>query len=159
MLRRAIAENIALPHLALLSHGGIVLARRRQRALAQTLGDRVRLKATSPGQPCGELSGGNQQKVLFARALAGSPRLLLLDEPTRGVDIGARADIYALVRAAADRGMAVLIASSDLPELLGLCDRIGVMRDGTLAEMLDAPSLTEAALLARFQTMPAQGAA
>jgi ABC-type sugar transport system ATPase subunit len=110
----------------------------------------VRLKAASVTQPCEELSGGNQQKVLFARALAGNPRVLLLDEPTRGVDIGARSELYRLIRQASDQGMAVVMASSDLPELLGLSDRIAILRDGRLGEIVTAEGLTEAALLARF---------
>ncbi|EAR50172.1 putative ABC transporter ATP-binding protein [Oceanicola granulosus HTCC2516] len=150
MLRRPIAENVALPYLARLARLGLFLDHRRQRRLADELGGRVRLKAASVAQACEELSGGNQQKVLFARALAGGPRVLLLDEPTRGVDIGARAELYRLIRGLADTGLAVLMASSDLPELLGLSDRIAVLRDGRLAETVPAEGLTEAALLARF---------
>ena len=76
------------------------------------------------------LSGGNQQKVVFAKELLSEPRLLLLDEPTRGVDVGAKAEIYRQLRSLADKGLGVLVASSELPELLGLCDRILVMRAG-----------------------------
>ena len=85
-------------------------------------------KPRSPRQLCYELSGGNQQKVVFAKALSGRPVVLLLDEPTRGVDVGAKFDIYSLIRELSAEGMAVLIASSDFPELLGMCDRIIVMR-------------------------------
>ena len=150
MMGRAIAENVALPHLAALARARVFLDHRRQRRLARELGQAVALKAASIDQSCRELSGGNQQKVLFARALAGTPRVLLLDEPTRGVDIGARFEIYRLIRRLSDEGIAILMASSDLPEILGLCDRIAVMRDGRLAETLDAEGLSEAALLARF---------
>lgn len=150
VLRRAITENVALPHLDRLARAGLFLNDRRQRALAQELGQKVRLKASSVTQTCDELSGGNQQKVLFARAVAGRPRVLLLDEPTRGVDIGARFDLYRLIRALAADGVAVILASSDLPEVLGLSDRIGILRDGHLAEILPADGLTEASLLARF---------
>ncbi len=81
------------------------------------------------------LSGGNQQKVVFAKELLTEPRLLLLDEPTRGVDVGAKAEIYRQLRGLADKGLGVLVASSELPELLGLCDRIVVMHAGrTVAE-------------------------
>ncbi|MCB1331668.1 MAG: sugar ABC transporter ATP-binding protein, partial [Maritimibacter sp.] len=92
----------------------------------------------------------NQQKVLFARALGGGPRVLLLDEPTRGVDISARYELYRLIRQMTAEGLAVVMASSDLPELIGLSDRIGVMRGGALAEIVPAEGLTEAGLLARF---------
>ena len=150
VLRRSITENVALPHLSSLSRGGLFLNARHQRRVAEDLRARVRLKATSVAQACEELSGGNQQKVLFARALAGRPKVLLLDEPTRGVDVGARFDLYRLIRGLSDEGVAILIASSDLPELLGLSDRIGIMRDGALSEIVPAAGLSEAALLARF---------
>jgi len=150
MMQRAVTENIALPHLSALARLGMFLDHRRQRDLARDLGARVHLRAASVEQPCAALSGGNQQKVLFARALAGAPRVLLLDEPTRGVDIGARFELYRLIRRLAGQGLAVMIASSDLPELLGLSDRIGVMRDARLAETLHADGLTEGALLSRF---------
>jgi ribose transport system ATP-binding protein len=97
--------------------------------------------------PVGNLSGGNQQKVVFAKELLSGPRLLLLDEPTRGVDVGAKAEIYQQLRALAAKGLGVLVASSELPELTGLCDRIVVMRRGrTVAE--HAGHCDEAALLA-----------
>ncbi|HCQ66843.1 MAG TPA: sugar ABC transporter ATP-binding protein [Rhodobacteraceae bacterium] len=150
MLRRAIAENIVLPHLGALARGRFFLNHRGQRRVAQDLGEQVRLKAASVTQACEELSGGNQQKVLFARALGGNPRVLLLDEPTRGVDIGARFELYRLIRQMTAHGLAVIVASSDLPELLGLSNRIAVMRDGELAEIVYAEGLTEAGLLARF---------
>lgn len=148
VLTRPIFENITLPHLARFSRGGAFLARRREEATAQEAGQNVRLKARGTRQLCQELSGGNQQKVVFAKALAGDPSVLLLDEPTRGVDVGAKFDIYALIREGSAKGMTVLVASSDFPELIGMCDRIIVMRDGAMATTLDAKGLTEEALLA-----------
>ncbi len=146
MPRRALWETIALPHLATLSRRGF-LARRRTGALVQRLSADVRLKAVGPEQPVQELSGGNQQKVLFARALAGNPRVLLLDEPTRGVDVGAKFDIYTLIRDRAATGTAVILVSSDLPELIGLSDRIAVLNAGRITAMLSTLGLTERALL------------
>ncbi len=148
VLTRPIYENVSLPHLDAMSRGGVILDRRRERALARSRGEDVRLKAVGPRQLCYQLSGGNQQKVVFARALAGEPAVLLLDEPTRGVDVGAKFDIYSLVREWTARGMAVIIASSDFPELLGMCDRIMVMRERALAAVLDADGLTEESLIA-----------
>ena len=150
IMGRTIAENVALPYLTQFARAGVFLHDHRQRQLAQDLGERVRLKAASVSQACAELSGGNQQKVLFARALAGRPRVLLLVEPTRGVDIGARFDLYRLIESLRSEGVSIVLASSDLPELLGLSDRVGVMRDGVLTEILPASGLTEAGLLARF---------
>ncbi len=148
VLSRPIYENVSLPHLGAVSRRGVVLDRRRERALATDRGEDVRLKAVGPRQLCYQLSGGNQQKVVFAKALAGEPAVLLLDEPTRGVDVGAKFDIYSLVREWTARGMAVIIASSDFPELLGMCDRIMIMRARALTAVLDAEGLTEERLIA-----------
>jgi len=120
----------------------------RETRLADDLSKQVRLKATSNRQLTRQLSGGNQQKVVFARAMAGQPRLLLLDEPTRGVDVGARFDLYTLIRQASIDGTAILLASSDLGELLGLCDRILVLRRGRGATVVEAAGLTQYDLLA-----------
>ncbi len=149
VLSRPIYENITLAHLARQSLGGAVLMRKRERRFAGRLGDDVRLKSSGPGQLAFELSGGNQQKVVFAKALSGDPRLLLLDEPTRGVDVGAKFDIYAIIRAMTAKGMAVILVSSDLPELIGMCDRIAVMRDGAMTEIIAAGGLAEDDLLNR----------
>lgn len=150
MLGRSISENIALPHLSVLARLRYFLDHRRQRTLADRLGQEVLVKATSMAQSCEELSGGNQQKVLFARALAGEPRVLLLDEPTRGVDIGAKFELYRLISDLSQKGLAVIIASSDLPELLGLADQVAIMRDGEMAETMPTDGLTEADLLSHF---------
>lgn len=147
MARRALAETITLPHLGPLSRAGF-LRRGAILDLVARLSRDVRLKAAGPWQPVAELSGGNQQKVLFARALAAAPRVLLLDEPTRGVDVGAKFDIYTLIRDLAAKGTAVIVVSSDLPELIGLSDRIAVLNAGRITQTLPAEGLTEAALLA-----------
>jgi ABC-type sugar transport system ATPase subunit len=91
---------------------------------------RLRLKAPSQRAPVRTLSGGNQQKVVLGRWLASRPPVLLLDEPTRGIDVGAKREIYGLIDALARDGTAVVLVSSELPELLGLCDRIVVLREG-----------------------------
>jgi ribose transport system ATP-binding protein len=100
------------------------------------------VKAGSPRDPLRTLSGGNQQKVVMARWLQSTPKLLLLDEPTQGVDVGARADIYALVRAASEHGMAALVAVSDFEELARVCDRVLVIRDGALVAEMRAPNIS-----------------
>ncbi|MEO5959045.1 MAG: ATP-binding cassette domain-containing protein, partial [Opitutaceae bacterium] len=98
------------------------------------------VKCSGPEAPGGSLSGGNQQKISLARWLATKPKLLILDEPTQGVDVGAKGEIHKIIRRLAKEGLAVLLISSDLPEVLGMSDRIGVMRGGTLASILPAQS-------------------
>ena len=107
-----------------------VIARRRERAASVRMADRLRLKFGRLQDEVGTLSGGNQQKVVFGRMLLTEPKLLLLDEPTRGVDVGAKAEIYRLLGELAAQGLGVLLASSELPELVGVCDRVVVLRDG-----------------------------
>ena len=153
MLWRPLSETVALPHLRRLQCGGI-LQKRAERAMVARLSGDVRLKSRGTAQMVGQLSGGNQQKVLFARALAGQPKLLLLDEPTRGVDVGARFDLHDLIRDLARQGVAVLVASSDLPELIALCDRIAILHRGVMTGLLPTSGLTEAGLLAACYREP-----
>ncbi|MFN8531622.1 MAG: sugar ABC transporter ATP-binding protein [Anaerolineae bacterium] len=147
ILSRSVADNITLPQLRHLSVGGWLLAHRRERDTARTLGESVQLKTRGPRQTVRELSGGNQQKVVFGRALVRPPRVLLLDEPTRGVDVGAKVDLYHLIREISGRGTAILLVSSDLPELLGMTDRILIMRAGHAAEIVETAGLTQERLL------------
>jgi ABC-type sugar transport system ATPase subunit len=147
VLSRSITDNVTLPHLSRTSRFATFLDRRRERVLSETLGRQVRLKAAKLSQLCRQLSGGNQQKVVLARAIAGRPAILLLDEPTRGVDVGARFDIYTLMRELTAGGTAILMSSSDLPELIGMCDRIMVMREGRQQTIVEAAGLSQADLL------------
>lgn len=142
-----IRSNIVLPHLA---RYGIRARMGRERSDATSVGEKVRLGSSGPEQPVRQLSGGNQQKVAFARAVMGEPKLLLLDEPTRGVDVGAKYDIYLLVRDLAARGCAVILTSTDLPEVLGMCDRVLVLRDGRQTHLLDCAAMTPVDLLSMF---------
>lgn len=111
-----------------------------ERALAQNYVRDLSIKTSSVDVPAAILSGGNQQKVALARWLAAKPKILLLDEPTQGVDVGAKAEIHRLIRRLAAQGMAVLMISSDLPEILGMSDRIAVMRGGTIVAVLPGKS-------------------
>jgi ABC-type sugar transport system ATPase subunit len=147
-LGQDIIHNVVLPHLRKLSRLGVWLDRRAERERTLELGRRVRLKAASPRQRVWRLSGGNQQKVMFARAVAGAPRVLLLEEPTRGVDVGAKFDIQALLRELAGGGAAIVVASSQLDELIEVCSRILVLRAGRVAETVSTEGLSEARLLA-----------
>jgi ribose transport system ATP-binding protein/rhamnose transport system ATP-binding protein len=115
--------------------------------LAKNFVDELRIATPSVHQVVGNLSGGNQQKVLLAKWLAMEPRLLIVDEPTRGVDVGARSEIYRLLRALADKGVALLVVSSDLPEVLALADRIVVMAEGRTVGELPGDGATEEQVL------------
>jgi rhamnose transport system ATP-binding protein len=112
----------------------------RERALAGNYVRDLAIKTSSVDAPAATLSGGNQQKVALARWLAANPKILILDEPTQGVDVGAKAEIHKLIRRLAAQGMAVLMISSDLPEILGMSDRIAVMRGGTIVSVLPGKS-------------------
>jgi len=127
-----IAANISLPLLGKVSRLG-VLIRRAERDMAAKSIQRLAIRASHPWQVTRELSGGTQQKVVLARWLETGPVVLLLDEPTRGIDVGAKAEIYDLIRELSEAGMATLMVSSELPELIGLSDRILVMRDGRIS--------------------------
>jgi ribose transport system ATP-binding protein len=132
MLTQSIADNITLTKQQAFGRFGWINAR-RQRAVAQQWIDQLRVKCRDATQPIGHLSGGNQQKVAIARLLEHPARIFLLDEPTRGIDVGSKAQIYQLIGELAAAGKAVVVVSSYLPELLGLCDTIGVMCRGELS--------------------------
>lgn len=142
VLELPIAQNVSLASFGRLFRGGWLNAT-RERQLGRDYIDRLAVKTTGPDALAGSLSGGNQQKVALARWLATAPRLLILDEPTQGVDVGAKGEIHRLIREQADAGMAVLMISSDLPEVLAVSDRIGVMRGGRLAGILPGGSSAE----------------
>ena len=121
--------------------------RRRHRQLSTTAIDTLRIKTPTNDTPCSSLSGGNMQKVVLGKCLAGHPRLLLLNNPTRGVDVGAKAEIYRVIRRLADDGIAVLMVSEDLPELIGLSDQVLITRKGDISQVFpehDNPSEEEA---------------
>ena len=127
----SIGENVSMAVLPELTPGGI-LRPRVERALARRFMERLRIKATSAAQPVRSLSGGNQQKVVLAKWLAAEPRILILDEPTHGVDVGTKADVHQTISHLATEGLTILLISSELPEVLGMSDRVLVMREGRL---------------------------
>ncbi|MGC4790473.1 sugar ABC transporter ATP-binding protein [Micromonospora sp. DT178] len=141
VLEHPVGRSIVLAALRRLSTAGVVRNGRERDAVRQQVAA-LAIKTSSAAAPVGSLSGGNQQKVVFARHLLTRPRLLLLDEPTRGVDVGAKAEIYRLLRRLADDGMGILLASSELPELTGVCDRIVVLRRGRAVAELPADGCT-----------------
>ncbi|WP_313895840.1 ATP-binding cassette domain-containing protein [Streptomyces sp. DI166] len=137
----SVLENATLPVIDKATRFGLVL-RRAQLALVSGALERMKLRSAGYDQPVGALSGGNQQKVVLAKWLAVQPRLLILDEPTQGIDIGAKAEVHRIVNSLAEKGMAILLISSDLPELLGMSDRVLVMRHGSVAAEFDRDQAT-----------------
>ncbi|OXM67708.1 sugar ABC transporter ATP-binding protein [Amycolatopsis vastitatis] len=145
-LDHSVRANTVLSVVDRLATAGLLTRRRENETAAAMLGE-LKVKGAL-ADPAGALSGGNQQKVVLGRALLTEPALLLLDEPTRGVDVGAKAEIYQLLAAAAARGIGVLLASSEPAELVGLCDRVVVLHEGRGGQELDTHDAGEAELLA-----------
>ena len=144
-----IADNLGLGVLGDLSRGGVVQLGKERSFVARTI-DSYRIRIGHPGQSPSDLSGGNQQKVALSRVLAMSPKVVLIDEPTQGVDVRSRLDIYRFLRAIADSGSAVVVVSSDASELAGLCDRILVMSRGRLTSELAGATATEESIVGAF---------
>src|SRR6185295_10141049 len=143
----SVRENIVLAAMPRLTTAGIV-TRGKQDRIVRTFMERLRIKASSPEQRVSELSGGNQQKVLLARWLCLNPRLLLLDEPTRGIDVGAKAEVQKLIDELARDGLAVVLISSDLEELVEGADRVVVLRAGAVVGELAGDDVSEHAIMA-----------
>jgi rhamnose transport system ATP-binding protein len=147
ILNMAVAPNTSLAVLKkIAAHGWLNF--QRERALATRFVERLGIRTASIDTPVGDLSGGNQQKVAVARWLATEPAVLVLDEPTQGVDVGAKAEIHRLMSELAGQGLAILMISSDLPEVLGMSDRVAVMRGGRVVGTLDRAEATQENVLA-----------
>jgi rhamnose transport system ATP-binding protein len=145
-----IRENLTLASLFRLFRFGTI-SQLKEREAARKWVRELRIGARSVEQVVGTLSGGNQQRTVFAKWRATEPRLLLLDEPTRGIDVNAKSEIYKMIDEIAAQGLAVLMVSSELPELIGMSDRIYAMRGGTLvAELTERNAMTQAAILAHI---------
>ena len=142
----SLADNVTLSRLDGLGPAGLVQPARQHAAAARWV-ERLGIRCRGSRQAAGELSGGNQQKVALARLLHRDVDVFLLDEPTRGIDVGSKAEIYALIDRLALAGKAVLIVTSYLPELLGVCDRVAVMHKGRLGSLKPSAGLTEHAVL------------
>lgn len=145
-LGMAVRQNITLTRLRDLSRVGVI-DRRRQDGLARQYVEELRIRTPNLSQRLRTLSGGNQQKVVIARWLTLNPKVLLLDEPTRGIDVGAKVEIYALMSELAARGVGIVMISSELPEILGVCDRILVMRGGQVVGEFDRAEATQDAIM------------
>ncbi|MET7567767.1 sugar ABC transporter ATP-binding protein [Streptomyces sp. NPDC005492] len=146
---RSVRDNLALPSMRDLAPARrlTTVSRGAEDTLVDELIERLRIKVSSPAQETRRLSGGNQQKVALAKWLPTGPRVLLLAEPTRGIDIGTKREIYHLLRRLADEGLTVLVTSGDTMELVGLCDEVAVLYEGTVVDRLTGPDLTEERLV------------
>jgi len=142
----SVRENITLPALRRYASGGLVSVRRERETAGRMTGE-LRIKCSSVEQRVATLSGGNQQKVVLAKWLALEPKLLIFDEPTRGIDVGAKAEIYDLMRALAAKGVAVMMISSDMEEVLGESQRVIVMHEGSIAGQLKRAECSEEAIM------------
>ncbi|CQR60659.1 sugar ABC transporter ATP-binding protein [Streptomyces leeuwenhoekii] len=142
LMLESVTRNVSVSSLSRFSRGGWI-DRGAERGAARAATRELSLRPDDPSVPVRTLSGGNQQKAVLARWLLRGCRVLLLDEPTRGVDVGARAELYAVIRRLADEGLAVLLVSSEVPEVLGLADRVLVLREGRVVHEAPAPELDE----------------
>lgn len=147
VLQQTVGFNLSLSHLPQLAHRGIIDGD-REAAANDGFMRRLQIRAASPESITATLSGGNQQKVMLGRALMTRPKVVLLDEPTRGIDVGAKLEIYELINDLTDQGVAVLLVSSELPELMGMSDRILMLADGAAGGMFEGPGITQEKLLA-----------
>jgi ribose transport system ATP-binding protein len=142
-----LADNICLPNAGLVSSAGIVL-RGKKNGLVRRLINDLDIRPALPARTIIDFSGGNQQKAVIAKWLAKNPRVLVLDEPTRGVDVGAKSEIYSLMRRLTEKGVGIIFISSEMPELIGICDRILVMSEGRLTGEFKKGELDQHAIMA-----------
>jgi ribose transport system ATP-binding protein len=147
VLPLTVSENLTLSALREFCHLGVILPRKERSAVSRTVTS-LRIKTPGFATPVDRLSGGNQQKVVLGKCLLSNPGILLLDEPTRGIDVGAKAEIYTLMSQIANLGTAIIMASSELPELLAMCDRILVLHDGHLAAIFAQEEASQMSIMA-----------
>ncbi|WP_024896647.1 sugar ABC transporter ATP-binding protein [Brucella rhizosphaerae] len=143
----SIAQNISVLNLASLTTRFGLIDAKSEKQLAKDFSKHLNVRMSDVDMPVSALSGGNQQKVAIAKQLAVRPKVILMDEPTRGIDVGAKSEIHLLLRELASSGIGIIVISSELPELLGLCDRVLVIREGTVAGELNADEMTEEAII------------
>ncbi|MDU6928460.1 MAG: ATP-binding cassette domain-containing protein, partial [Dermabacter sp.] len=156
-LIQSIRTNISSANLKKLTKHAMINSNEEMR-VAERYRSSVRIKTQDTGEAVGNLSGGNQQKVALAKWLYTDPEILILDEPTRGIDVGAKYEIYELINALADEGKAVLVISSEMPELIGICDRIYALNEGSITGQLGRNEFSQEALM-RLMTNQKAGAA
>jgi ribose transport system ATP-binding protein len=158
MLPMSIADNLAIASLDAISTGPFVDAARERAAIQRAIA-RLQIKLGAPTDAVSTLSGGNQQKVVLAKWLMTDPKLILLNDPTRGIDVGTKQELYRLMRELADQGAAILFYSTDYDELIGCCDRVAIMYDGRIVRELEGVDLTETNIVASSLNIDADAAA
>jgi ribose transport system ATP-binding protein len=146
VLNMSVRENLTLPKSEQLANAGVIQAK-KEKGLVQSLIARLKIKTASPELEVKALSGGNQQKVVFGKWLAMEPRILILDEPTRGVDVGAKKEIYEIMNELTAQGVAIIMVSSELPEVLGMSDRIMVVHEGKVTAILDNKNVDQETIM------------
>jgi ribose transport system ATP-binding protein len=154
----SVTENLTMSSLAKFCNMGVVRHRRERAAVGEMVRS-LRIKIPGLTAPIESLSGGNQQKVVVGKCLLTKPGILLLDEPTRGIDVGAKAEIYALMSQFASQGMSIIMASSELPEVLAMCDRVLVLHDGRLAATFDQQEANQVNIMEAATGRPSNVAA
>ena len=148
LLQWSINHNISLPVMAKECQNGIFVSKSKEYQLSEGMKDLLAIKAPDTDTLTGALSGGNQQKVVVAKQLAANPKMIILDEPTKGVDVGSKAAIYEIMSDLASQGLGILMISSELPEVINMSDRIYVMSEGKVtAEFTDTQNLTQEIIL------------
>jgi rhamnose transport system ATP-binding protein len=149
IFNQSISANITLPSLDRYLDRLRLVRRAMERATAMDYRERLSIRAPSVETPASSLSGGNQQKVVLSKWLDTRPRILVLDEPTRGIDVGAKVEVHHLIDELVKQGIAIILISSDMPELLPMSDRILIMREGRQMDIVDARTTTQEAILAQ----------
>jgi putative multiple sugar transport system ATP-binding protein len=143
VLIQEIKNNITLANLDAIADGGVVINEPKEMTVTSEYRDKLNIKCSSIRQQVVNLSGGNQQKVVLSKWLFAGPEVLILDEPTRGIDVGAKYEIYTIINRLASEGKGIIVISSELPEILGVCDRIYVMRDGKIVGEVPASEASQ----------------
>lgn len=154
LMSRSVLENVAIVQN---ERGGLILDLRKERTLIQDMIDRLRIATSSYLKPVGQLSGGNQQKAIIARWLDSDAEVFIFDEPTKGVDIGAKKQIYDLMVSLVEMGKGIMMVSSDMTELISMSDRIAIIRGNAIVDIVDAKSATEQSLVEAFLGIDSQG--
>ncbi len=152
VLIQEIKNNITLANLDAVSDGGVVINEPKELTATREYREKLNIKCSSIRQLALNLSGGNQQKVVLSKWLFAGPEILILDEPTRGIDVGAKYEIYTIINRLAGEGKGIIFISSELPEILGICDRIYVMRDGKIVGEMPASEASQEKVMKHIMT-------